>query len=143
MPATTPSHSPSRPPSRSTTPQPTALYPSPRPLPSTTPGCLERRNIVVARADPAQPRGDFWTNLVRSPLVDLYANRPQHQFAYYLLWHMGLFYFVYRHQGDECNRPPTRCNKDLEMAFAWYDEIMPFCLYTGLYPPPSPLLSST
>lgn len=112
---------------------------SPTASPVRTPGCLQRRNDTIARvqnttATPPAHRVSILTWLVRTPLTDLYANRPQHQFVYYLIFHMLLFYAVYQRQQDGClsdrHGQPLPWNGGL--LFAWYDEILPFCLYTAL-----------
>lgn len=113
---------------------------SPTASPAQTPGCLQRRIDTIARvhntatAAPPVHRVSMLTSLLRTPLTDLYANRPQHQFVYYLVFHMLLFYAVYRRQQEgclaDCRGRPLAWNGGL--LFAWYDEILPFCLYTGL-----------
>lgn len=129
--------------------------PSPAPArsppisPAREPGCLQRRNDTIARVQGATPspnrRVSILTYLIRSPLTDLYANRPQHQFAYYLTFHMFLFYAVFRHQHkgcfEDCQGKPLPWNGGL--LFAWYDEILPFCLYTGNAQPPTPVPPSS
>lgn len=117
-----------------------ALVVSPM-TPSHTPGCLERRNLVIARSEHTaitptdRARLSLLTRMLRSPLVDLYANGPQHQFAYYLIWHMFLFYMVYMYQHAECykDRYGESNPINLGLFYACYDEILPFCLYTGIY----------
>jgi len=124
-------------------------------MPSTTPTSPvidpqaispQRRNGTIARVRRTtrshRNRQSFLVTILRSPHMDLYANRPQLQFMYYFTVHMLLFYGVYREQrsqqaarllaesdGTSCV-PPEPWTGGL--LFAWYDEILPFCLYTAL-----------
>ncbi len=134
MPSSTPARSPS---------VPGTLVVNPT-MPSNTPGCLERRNVVIARSQHTvttptnRTNLSFLTRILRSHLVDLYANRPQHLVLYLFICHMSFFYIVYQYQqaGGFKNGHGDDTTVNVGLYYACYDEIMPFCLYTGIVSQP-------
>lgn len=61
----------------------------------------------------------------------LYLNRAQIQFVAYYLLHMYLFFWI-KYMGDlYCCQGPQGCFP-LKYVFAIFDEIMAFCIHTGI-----------
>lgn len=99
---------------------------------STTPGCLDRANNVRARAEARgliRNRFQLFGFQLPSAFWDLYANKAQRQMAAYGVLHMALYFQMFQTDGFQ-----------LRMAYAWFDEIFAFCIYTGMvsHPPPHP-----
>ena len=128
------------------------LGPSQIPTTFPTPGCLERVNAALARAQTDQPviittsssttpHTRLVTTILASPKLDIYANRPQHQMVYYCATHMLFFSVIVYFRVTKSKMledwekrtafPPT-------VVFAWFDELLPFCILTCRFSPFQP-----
>lgn len=65
--------------------------------------------------------------------------------VYLFVWHIFFFFLAIFERDAGCFQGPDGVENpvNLGLYYAWYDEMLPFCLYTGKSSSPSPLPPST